>query len=161
MLERGLVSSEDHANELITAFLQYFSLHELVGERTMAIPGGLLDETYHLFILNHTGAYHDFCMHFFGREIQHVYKAHCDTCQQNGGICNRSCAAPIHEYLGLYGEALSPILQEWMRKKRWYESLPNDRQAHYADLEKARNLLEEMQMLQMRLTPLLKKLEML
>jgi hypothetical protein len=48
-----------------------------------------------------------------------------------------------------------------MRKKRWYESLPNDRQAHYADLEKARNLLEEMQMLQMRLTPLLKKLEML
>ncbi len=145
-------SSDDEAWDYIEAFLQYFCLNALTDD-TLAIPSGMVDEVHHLFVLNQTGNYREFCLKFFGKGIPHVHRT---FYSMKGGVdCIPNATQTTISLLRLYDPHLHPILTEWITWVEHVESLgPLERKRYiqYQNLKRlvflARHYLERAHELQ-------------
>lgn len=122
--------SDQNADSLIEAFLQFFCLHAVNDECVpLANPAGIIDEVYHRFILNNTEQYFAFCVRFFGKEIHHSHRT---SCWQQEGTSREAvgdAAALTRNLLRLYGDRLHPHLQDWILHSEALGELSNEQRS--------------------------------
>ncbi len=137
----GLAFSEEEADDLIQAFLQFFCLHEINREGVpLSNPVGILDEVLHHFILNDTEQYINFCLRFFGKMIHHSHFTSCarnvDESPQMEGPSKR-----VRRMLKLYKGKLHPLLKTWIAHCETLEGLSDGERQRTQKMRRLRNLI--------------------
>jgi hypothetical protein len=121
-VKTGEVRDRAEAEELLEAFLQWFSLlPEVIAGRTYVMLKGPVDCIFHSLILN-TRLYEAFCLEFIGQFIHHE--------PLDDGTESALESAVLYTVDLLehnFGAALHPRLQEWrgqLKNGAWVVSCP-------------------------------------
>lgn len=103
--------TEDRADELLDAFLQWISLAPLnTKDRWITMFQTDVEEAFHCFVLN-TRLYNDFCQEFLG-----FFFHHDPLVEESGPEIEAAALFTLSSLENSFGEALNPELQEWRRQ---------------------------------------------
>ena len=103
--------TEDQADAMIDAFLQWFALAPLnTPTRYVVMFNTPVEEAFHNFVLN-TRLYGKFCEQFLGYFFHHD-----PLTQENGPEVEPLARYTVDLLQDTYGEELSPLLRDWIQQ---------------------------------------------
>jgi hypothetical protein len=100
--------TEAKAQEMLQAFLQWFSLAPMDSDdRWITMFQTDVEEAFHAFVLN-TALYQDFCSRYLGYFFHHN-----PLVEEEGPAIESAARYTVESLMKEYGDDLHPMLQEW------------------------------------------------